>query len=150
MITKAAIDGVLSQEVLAVAGASNNPNKFGHIAYKELKAKGYRVLPVNPNAPTIDSDPCYPSLQALPEKVGGLVVITQPEVTEKLVHEAASLGIKNIWMQQGSESSAAVQFCQENGINVVSGECIMMYQAHPAFPHNLHKFIKFALGGKPR
>jgi len=150
MTTRTSIEGVLSQKVLAVAGASNNPNKFSHGAYKELKARGYRVLPVNPNAQTIDGDTCYASLQALPEKVGGLVVVTQPAVTEQLVQEAVSLGIKNIWLQQGSESLEAVQFCQEHGINLVSGECIMMYQPHPSFPHSLHKFIKFALGSKPK
>ncbi len=150
MISKAAIEGVLSQKVLAVAGVSKDPNKFGHTAYKELKAKGYRVLPVKPNAQTIDGDPCYPSLQALPEKAGSLIIITQPAVTEQLVRDAAGLGIQNIWLQQGSESPEAVQFCRDHGINVVSGECIMMYQSHPAFPHSLHRFIKFALGGKPK
>ena len=149
MTTRAAIEGVLSQKVLAVVGASQNPKKFGNAAYKELKAKGYRVLAVNPNAATIENDPCYTSLRDLPEKVNGLVVVTQPAITEQVVREAAELGIHNIWLQQGAESPEAVQFCQEHGLNVVTGECIIMYQAHPAFPHSLHKFVKHAFGGKP-
>ncbi len=150
MTTKAAIEGVLSQKVLAVAGASRDPKKFGNTVYKELKFRGYRVLAVNPNAQAIEGDPCYPSLKALPEKVGGLVAVTQPAVTEQVVREAAELGITNIWLQQGAESPEVLQFCQEQDLNVVSGECIMMYQSHPAFPHNLHKFIKHAFGGKPQ
>lgn len=150
MTTKTAIEGVLSQRVLAVAGVSHDPNKFGHMAYKELKARGHRVLAVNPKAGTIDGDPCYSSLTDLPEKVGALVVVTPPSVTEQIVREAAGVGIRNIWLQQGAESPAAVQFCRDEGINVVTGECIMMYQPHPAFPHGLHKFIKFAFGGKPQ
>ncbi|MDE3168636.1 MAG: CoA-binding protein, partial [Acidobacteriota bacterium] len=39
---------------------------------KELKAKGYRVLPVNPAAESIGGEKCYASLAALPEKVGGV------------------------------------------------------------------------------
>ncbi len=150
MTTQAAIEGVLSQKVLAVAGASRDPRKFGNTVYKELKSKGFRVLAVNPNAQTIEGDPCYPSLKALPEKPGAVVAVTQPSVTEAVIREAADLGIQNIWLQQGAESPEAIRFCQEHKINVVSGECIMMYQPRPAFPHALHKFIKNAFGGKPK
>ena len=150
MTTKAAIEGVLSQKVLAVAGVSRDPNKFGLIAYKELKAKGYQVLAINPKIDSVEGDPCYASLKDLPERPGALVIVTQPAVTEQLVHAAAEAGIRHIWLQQGAESPAALQFCREQGLNVVSGECIMMYQPHPSFPHALHKFVKHALGGKPK
>jgi predicted CoA-binding protein len=140
----------MSQQVLAVAGVSRDPRKFGNAVYREFKARGCRILAINPNAQTIEGDPCYPSLKALPEKVGGLVVATQPAVSEQLVREAAELGIRNIWLQQGSESHTAVQFCQEHGMNVVTGECILMYQPNPAFPHRIHKFFKETFGGKPK
>jgi predicted CoA-binding protein len=150
MTTKAAIEGLLSQQVLAVAGASRDRGKFGNSVYRELKARGYRVLAVNPNAETIEGDPCYPSLKALPEKVGGLVTVTQPAISEQMVREAAELGIRHVWLQQGSESPAAVQFCQEHGMNVVAGECILMYQPNTEFVHKFHRFFKEAFGGKPK
>ena len=150
MTTKAAIEGFFSQPVLAVVGASRNPQKFGNWAYKELKTRGCRVLAINPNAQTIEGDPCYPSLAALPEKVGGLLITTQPAASEQLVREAAGLGISQIWLQQGSESPAALQFCQEHGMNVVVGECILMYHPNAAFPHRIHKFFKETFGGKPK
>jgi len=149
MTTKAAIEGFMSQQVLAVAGVSRAPRKFGNAVYRDLRARGYRVLAINPNAQTIEGDSCYPSLKALPEKVGGLVAVTQPAVTEQLVREATDLGIRHVWLQQGSESDDAVQFCQEHGINVVVGECIMMYQPNPSFVHKAHKFFKELFGGKP-
>jgi len=150
MSSKAAIDDFIAQPVLAVAGASRDGKKFGNMVYRELKSKGYHVLAVNPNATTVEGDPAYPSLGALPEKVGGVVIITPPAVTEKLVQEAARAGITRVWMQQGAESPAAIQFCQQNGITLVSGECIMMYQPNPAFFHNVHKFFKELGGGKPK
>ena len=150
MSSKAAIDDFIAQPVLAIAGASRDSKKFGNMVYRELKSKGYRVLAVNPNATTVEGDPAYPSLGALPEKVGGVGIITPPAETEKLVQEAAQAGITRVWMQQGAESAAAIQFCQKNGITLVSGECIMMYQPNPAFLHNAHKFIKELVGGKPK
>jgi predicted CoA-binding protein len=149
MTKKAAIDEFMSQPVLAVAGVSRDPRKFGTAAYKELKAKGIRVLAVNPNAQTIEGDPCYPSLKALPEKVGGLVLCTQPAVSEQMVREAAEVGISRVWLQQGSETKSAIQFCQEHGIDVIYGECILMYQPNPMFVHKFHKFFKEAFGGRP-
>lgn len=149
MTSKAAIDEFFSQPVLAVAGVSRDPRKFGNAAFRELKAKGYRLLPINPNTQAIEGAPCYPSLKALPEKVGGLLVCTPPAVTEGLVREAAEAGISRVWMQAGSESQGAIQFCRENGIDVISGECILMYQHNPAFMHKFHKFFKETFGGKP-
>jgi predicted CoA-binding protein len=40
-------------------------------------------------------------------------------------------GITKVWMQQGSQSDAAIEYCQQNGIEVVSKRCIMMF-AEPA------------------
>jgi predicted CoA-binding protein len=150
MTTKASIQGVLGQKVLAVAGVSRDPHKFGNMAYHELIKRGFQVMAVNPNVDSVDGDPCYGSLANLPQPAEALVVITQPAVTEKLVQEAAALGIRNIWLQQGSESAAAIQYCLDRGINVVSGECIMMFQDHPAFPHSLHRFIMGILGRLPK
>ncbi len=149
MTTRAAIDAFMSQPVLAVVGVSRDPRKFGNAAYKELRAKGFRVLAVNPKAEAIEGDPCYPSLKALPETVGGLVVCTQPAVSEQTVREAAEVGIPRVWLQQGSESKAAIQFCQEHGIDVIYGECILMYQPNTMFLHKFHRFFKEAFGGKP-
>lgn len=150
MASKAAIEEFIAQPALAIAGASRDGKKFGNAVYRDLKSKGYHVFAVNPNATTIEGDPCYPSLGALPEKVGGVVIITPPAVSEKLVQEAAQAGITRVWLQQGAESPAAVKLCQQNGISVVTGECILMYQPNPAFFHNIHRFIKELVGGKPK
>ncbi len=149
MTKKAAIQDFFSQPVLAVAGVSRDPRKFGNLTYRELKAKGRRVLALNPNVQTAEGDPCYPSLKDLPEQVGGLIVVTKPAVTEQLVRDAAESGIRHIWLQSGSETRAAVQFCQEHGMNVIFGECVMMYIPGTAFPHQIHKFVKEVFGGRP-
>jgi len=52
----------LSQKSLAVVGASWNRSKFGNIVFRDLRGKGYTVLPVNPGAEEIEGAPCYPNL----------------------------------------------------------------------------------------
>ncbi len=150
MTTKAAIEQFLGLKVLAVAGASRDAKKFGYAVYRELKEKGHTVYPVNPNAQTIDGDPCYASLAALPGVPDGLVIVTPPAQTEQLLREAVQAGIRHIWLQQGAESAAALQFCQQNGLSVVSGECIFMYREPAAWFHKAHRWVNGVIGKAPQ
>ena len=36
-----------------MVGVSRNPKKFGYTAFKELKEKGMKIIPVNPEADEI-------------------------------------------------------------------------------------------------
>ncbi len=150
MTTAAEIKDFMSQEALAVVGASRNPKKFGSIVYRDLKAKAYHVFAVNPHAGQIDGDPAYPDLEHLPEEVDGVVLIVPPAVTESMVRQAAQAGIRRVWMQPGAESQAAVAFCQENGISVIEGECIMMFAGPVKFPHSFHRWINRVSGKLPK
>jgi predicted CoA-binding protein len=151
MITaKATVDDFLAHEPWAVVGVSRDPKKFGHTAYKELKARGRRLLPVNPGIETFEGDRCWPSLRALPEPVGGALIIVPPAQTEKVVQDALAAGIRRVWMQQGAESEAAIRFCQANGISEVHGECIMMHAPDTAFFHKMHRWVWGMLGKLPK
>jgi uncharacterized protein len=148
--TKAAVDEFLAQRTLAVVGVSRDPKKFGNSVYKDLKSKGYTVFPVNPNATDIEGDRCYPSLSALPEPVGGALVVVPSAETEQVVQDAARSGIPRVWMQQGSESEAAIEFCRANGISEVHGECILMFAQPQAFFHKPHKWVWGLMGKLPK
>lgn len=114
------------ENVFAVVGASRDPEKYGHQVYVDLKKAGYEVYPVNPNADEILGDKCYAQLQDLPMKPDVVDVVVPPNVTEKIVEVCKQLGVVKVWMQPGSESDRAIQFCQENGISVVHGVCVMV------------------------
>lgn len=150
MTTKSTVDNFLSQRTLALVGASRDPKAFSSMASKELRAKGFRVIPVNPNADTIMGERCYPSLADLPERVDAALIMTPPGQTEAVVRDAAAAGIKQVWMQQGAESAAAIQFCQENGISAVHGECILMFANGRSFPHIAHRWVWGLLGKLPK
>jgi predicted CoA-binding protein len=146
MTTKAAVAEFMGLKVIAVAGASRDTKKFGYAVYRELKDKGHTVYPVNPNAESIDGDPCFHTLAGLPSVPDGLVIVTASAQTEQLVREAAQAGIRHIWLQQGAESAAALKACQDNGISVVSGECIFMYAEPSAWFHSAHRWVNGVIG----
>ena len=60
------IDKALSQKHWAVIGVSKNSAKYGNKVYCQLKKAGYSVYAINPGLESINGDPCYPSLAALP------------------------------------------------------------------------------------
>jgi len=114
------------KNVIAVVGASRDPEKYGHRVYRDLREAGYTVYPVNPNAAEILGDRCYPDLESLPVRPNVVNVVVPPEVAEEVVESCKELGITKVWMQPGSESEKAIEYCEANGIDVVYGVCIMV------------------------
>ena len=149
MVPKSSIDAFLAQRKLAVVGVSRDSKKFSNAAYRVLKDRGYTVYAVNPYAERVEGDRCYPAVKDLPEQVGGALVMLPPEKTEQVLPEIAKAGIKNVWIQQLSETAKAIEFCREQGINVVHGECIIMFAEPVAFPHRMHRWGKKLFGKLP-
>jgi predicted CoA-binding protein len=151
MITKAMIEDFLAERTLAIVGVSRtNKNKFGNGAYKDLKEKGYKMYIVHPSGEMIEGVQSYTSFTALPEQVGGVLVVVPPAETEKVVREAHEAGIPRIWLQQGAESKDAIQYCQDNGMSVIYGKCIMMFAQPMKFFHKPHRWVMGMLGQLPK
>ncbi len=149
MTTRAAIDDFLDQKTLALVGVSRSGRKFGNTILKELTAKGYRVLPVHPEAAEVDGVRCWPSLEELPEPVGGVVVVVPPSQGESVVEAAAAAGIRRVWLQQGAESPAVLERATSRGLEVVSGECILMFAQPTGLIHRAHRWLWGVLGKLP-
>ena len=149
MTSKVAVEEFIGIKDLAVVGVSRKGSKFGNMIYKELKKKGYNTFGVNPKLDTIDGDKCYNSLKELEGKVNGVVNVVSPSNTKSVVEDANAIGIKNIWMQQGSESKEAIEYCKENGINEIHKECILMFAEPVKSIHGFHRWIWKVIGKLP-
>lgn len=115
------IDNFLKGAPHAVVGASRDRSKYGNKVLRAYLQNNRPVFAVNPNANEVEGVPAFPDLASLPESVHGISVITPPKVTEEIVRQAAELDIKNIWIQPGAESEAAVSSAEELGMNVIAG-----------------------------
>lgn len=137
------IDNFIASKRIAVVGMSRSGKKFGNMAAKELQAKGYEIFPVHPDALQIDGLNCYPSLKSLAGKVDGVWISIPPAKVPAVLEEAALVGLKNIWLQQGAWSKDVQQSIDHLGLNVVTKKCIMMF-AQPV--HSVHKFHRTIKG----
>jgi len=150
MNTKQDIQDFVSQKTIAMAGMSRDPKAMSASMRKELESKSYRILAVNPFATSIGGAPCYPDLASLPEKVGGVLVVTQPAQSEKIVRDAAAQGISRVWIQLGAQSPAAEAACREKGLSAVCGKCIMMFAEPVTSIHSVHRWFAKVFGQLPK
>lgn len=150
MVTKKAVEDFLAQKRWAFVGVSENKKKFGGFAYKELKKKGLDLIPVNHKLDKLDGETVYPSLSALPSSVDAVIVSVSPTRAAKVIREAIEQGINHIWLQQGAESPEAIKYCKDKGVNVIHGECIMMFAQPVGFPHSFHRLIWKLVGKIPK
>jgi hypothetical protein len=140
----------LAQPRIAVVGVSRtDPSASPNWIYKTLREMGRQVFAVNPNAEVLEGDKAYPTVKDIPGGVDGVVIVTRPEITEKVVRDCAEAGVKRVWMHNNtfmasSVSDEAVAFCKQNGITVIGGACPMMF-LDPS-----HKFMRIVLGAMGR
>jgi len=128
MKTEERIEQFLASKSFGVVGASTNREKFGNKVVRVYQQEKLSVVPVNPRAEMIEGEPCVASVADLPESVKSISVVTPPKITEQIVEQAIAMGIKNIWMQPGAESAAAVTNGLKHGLNIIAdGSCILVF-----------------------
>jgi predicted CoA-binding protein len=141
-----AIQDFINGKRIAVVGVSRDPKKFGNTAFTELAARGYQVFPVHPAAQEIAGAKCYPNLTALRGQVDGALVVVPPEQAALVLREAASIGLKNVWLQQGAESPEVLALARDLGLNLVAKKCVLMYAPPVRSFHGWHRFFAGLFG----
>lgn len=127
MTVKEQLETFLASPVIGIVGVSNNRNKFGNKILRCYLENDRQVVPVHPAQKEIEGIECVTSVAELPDAVESLSVITSPRITEQVVEMAAAKGIRNVWMQPGAESPAAIRFCREQSINLIAdGTCVLV------------------------
>ncbi len=109
----------------AVVGLSPDPWRASHGVAEFLVARGYRVIPVNPQAgcEEILGQRCYPDLASIPEPVDVVDIFRRAEEAGGHVDEAIAVGAKAVWLQLGVIDQAAAQRARDAGLDVVMDRC---------------------------
>jgi predicted CoA-binding protein len=145
----------LAQRRIAVAGVSRSGGAHsGNAIYQRLKARGYEVFAVNPNADTIeDGDTCYRSLEAIPGGVDGVVIATAPGAVSSVIADCVRLGITRAWMHRsfggGSVSADAAAEGRKGGMVVIEGGCPLMFDPTADFGHKCMRWMIGLTSSKP-
>ncbi len=121
-----------SKTRIAVVGASNDPEKYGNIIVKNLKNKGYSLLPVNPKEDRIADLEVTKKASLLKTPVDVLNFVTPPKVTRMVLETLDSKDFPVLWFQDGSFDSEIVAFAESRFDTVIHHACIMVVTNYPA------------------
>ncbi len=113
-----------SSRVVAIVGASENPDRPSHKVASYLDEHGYKIIPVNPGKEEILGKVCYPDLISIPEPVDVVDIFRPSEEVPAIVEEAIKIGAKAVWMQEGVINEAAAARAREAGLLVVMDRCM--------------------------
>jgi predicted CoA-binding protein len=145
----------LGKKRIAVTGVSRHPQGHGsNVVYQRLRERGYEVFAVNPNADTVEGDPCYHDLGSIPGGVEAVVIGTRPETAEATIRECVDLDIKQVWMHRafgaGSVSATAAAYGRQHGLTVIDGGCPCMFGPTADAGHKVMRIVCTLAGGVPR
>jgi CoA binding protein len=113
-----------------------------------------RRLPGESYMQTFESDRRYADLKSIPGGVDGVVIITRPEGTDRIVQDCAEAKVRRVWMHQSlgkgsSVSPEAIEYCRQHDISVIAGACPMMFGPGADFGHTCMRWFLELTGGLP-
>ena len=127
------VDVVRKYKVIAVVGASKNPEKDAHSIPAYLRERGYTIIPVNPTTDSIDGQKAYHSLAEIPPEMAREVDVVDvfrpseelPQVAEQVAQMKKRTGRPFVfWGQLGLENEEAKKILAAAGVDYVMDKCM--------------------------
>ena len=110
---------------VAVIGLSRHLEKPARRVPSYLAAKGYDVIPVNPNADRLLGRLSYASLDEVPDAVDLVLIFRPSDQAGRFVRQAMARRERPaIWLQTGIRADAEVAEARSEGRTVVQDLCI--------------------------
>lgn len=113
--------------LIAVVGVSADASKYGHRIFRSLLNAGYEAEGVNPKGGFVLGRRLYTSLAELERRPRTVITVVPPAAAAAVIEECNALGIKNVWMQPGSESAEALEKAARYGIKAEAA-CFMVHE----------------------
>ena len=114
---------------IAVVGLSAKWHRPSFFAAKYMQENGYRIIPVNPAYSEVLGEKCYPSLEAVKERIDIVDCFRKSEDIDALVPMAISVKAKVFWMQLGVQNKLAAKRITDAGIECVQNRCVKIEHA---------------------
>ena len=145
MTTTQDVQDFLGLSRIAMVGVSRDWRDFSRALFREMCNRGYEMVPVNPLAAEIESEPCVSSLREAQPRVEGVLIMTAARETLGVVQECVELGIQYVWIYRaggvGAMKPEAVALCKQHNIHVIEGHCPYLFFPRTPFLHRAHGFL---------
>ena len=131
--TVSPIEVMRKYRVIAVVGASKNPEKEAFTVPAYLREHGYTIIPVNPTTDKVNGLKSYPSLADIPAEVAEEVDVVEvfrpseefPEVARQVATMKRNTGRPFVfWGQLGLENDDAKKILTDSRVDYVMDKCM--------------------------
>ncbi|MDG6988025.1 MAG: CoA-binding protein [Nitrososphaerota archaeon] len=119
--------------LIAVVGASKNPEKEANTVPAYLQQHGYTIVPVNPTADVVLGQKTYPTLADIPEETAQKIEVVDvfrpseefPQVARQVAEMKKKTGRPFVfWGQLGLENEEAKKILADAGVDYVMDKCM--------------------------
>ena len=125
----------MSEQSIAVIGASRDRRKYGNKAVRAYVESGYRVFPINPKEESIEGLKAYATLDQVEEPVDFVSLYVPPAVGLQLLPVIATRKPKEVWLNPGAESDELIEAAADLHLRVIVGCSIVALGLSPSeFP----------------
>jgi uncharacterized protein len=123
----ATIQRILDEsKTIGIYGLSADPQKASYFVASYLKAHGYRIVPINPNATEILGEKCYPDIASVPDKLDMLDIFRRASDVPPLIDAAIEKKIPVVWLQLRIINLPAAEKARAAGLTVILDKCVKM------------------------
>jgi len=116
----------IKEKLIVVAGVSSKEEKYGFKIFRDLIKAGFNTYGLNPTDGEVLGRKIFRNLKEFKIVPDLIITVVPPVITEKIVEDCKEIGIKEIWMQPGSESKTAIEKAKGYGITVTANACFMV------------------------
>lgn len=116
---------------VAVVGLSPKSHRDSYEVAQYMQSRGWRIVPVNPNASSILGETAYPSLEeaARHHRIELVNVFRNSADVPPVVADAIAIGARAVWLQLGIAHEEAAAQARAAGLLVVQNKCLMVEHA---------------------
>ena len=114
---------------IAIVGLSAEWHRPSYFVGKYLQQRGYRIIPVNPRYTEVLGERCYPSLDAIEERVHMVDVFRRTEDVLPIAQQAVAIGARCLWQQIGVVNHEAAELARAAGLDTVMDRCVKIEHA---------------------
>ncbi len=125
---------IMKPRSVAIIGASNNPDKVGHIIMQNYIDVGYsgELYPVNMNDSSVLGIKAYKSVMDIKKNIDLAVIAVPAEVVPKVAQECANAKVKSMIVVSGGFAEVGntklqdelLLICKKNNIPLVGPNCL--------------------------
>jgi predicted CoA-binding protein len=104
-------------ERVVILGASDQPDRYAHKAFRMLREHGHEVIPVHPTLTEIEGVAVVPDLRSVEGPVDTLTLYVRPSISESVAGDLVEMKPGRVLFNPGTESAVLQAKLDEAGIS---------------------------------